>query len=129
MEWEKLSKALKVQNWVILLILGLASFFLMSQTFTLGVILGGVTVIANFSFLQRTIRRAFSPEGLMRTNKISLLGKSYLRLLLLGIIIYTLINQGLVDPIGLTVGLSIVVISITNVAVRTLWKTSSKEAI
>ena len=129
MDWEKLSKALKIHNWVTLLILASVSFFLMSQAFTLGIIVGGLVIIGNFSLLQRTIRRSFFEGGVMRSNKMSIIAKYYLRLLVMGIIIYISITRGFVDPIGLTVGLSIVVISIIHIAIRTIWKMSSGEAI
>ncbi len=101
----------------------------MSATFTLGVILGGLIIIANFSVLQHTIRCAFSDQGAMWGKKISLIAKSYFRLAIMGLIIYILIAKGWVNPLGLAVGLSIVIFSILNFGIRTAWKTSSREAI
>lgn len=129
MDWERLSKALRIQNWITLLILGGASFLFMSHTFTLGVILGGFIIISNFNLLQRTIRKAFSPQGVMQTNKIALIAKYYFRLAIMGIILYILITKGWVHPVGLVVGLSIVVISIIHIGIRAAWKISSGEAI
>ncbi|MBW1797531.1 MAG: ATP synthase subunit I [Deltaproteobacteria bacterium] len=129
MDWEKLVKQLRAQNWIILMILGSASFFLMSSTFTLGIILGGLIIIANFNILQHTIRRAFSPDGVMKNNKLAIVAKYYFRLAILGIIIYILITNDWVNPIGLAIGLSIVVFSIINIGIRAVWKTSSGEAI
>ena len=85
---------------------------------TLGIIAGGLAVILNFSVLQHTIRRAFTPESAGKAMKVSLLVKSYLRLLLLGITLYILITRGLVEPIGLTVGLSTVVFSIVTFGIQ-----------
>ena len=101
----------------------------MSATFTLGVILGGLIIIANFSVLQHTIRSAFSDQGAMLGKKISVIAKFYFRLAIMGLIIYILITNGWVNPIGLAVGLSIVIFSILNFGIRTAWKTSSREAI
>jgi len=129
MDWEKLVKQLRAQNWIILMILGSASFFLMSSTFTLGIILGGLIIIANFNILQHTIRCAFSPDGVMKNNKLAIMAKYYFRLAILGIIIYMLITRGWVNPIGLAIGLSIVVFSIINIGIRAVWKTSSGEAV
>ena len=61
MDWEKTYRDLRKLNWFSLLIMGLLSYFLFSQVFTLGIILGGLVIIANFSLLQHTIRRGFSP--------------------------------------------------------------------
>ncbi|MBW1704918.1 MAG: ATP synthase subunit I [Deltaproteobacteria bacterium] len=129
MDWEKLVKQLRIQNWIILMILGATSFFVMSSDFTLGIILGGLIIIANFNILQHTIRRAFSPDGVMKNNKLAIVAKYYFRLAILGIIIYILITNGWVNPIGLAMGLSIVVFSIINIGIRAVWKTSSGEAI
>ena len=129
MDWEKALGKLATQNWIILMILGLASFFFMSSGFTLGVILGGLLIIANFSLLQHTVRHAFSSESAMKTKKPVMILKYYFRLAIMGIIIYILITRELVNPIGLTVGLSIIVISIIYLGIRAAWKTSSGKAI
>ncbi|MBW2284920.1 MAG: ATP synthase subunit I [Deltaproteobacteria bacterium] len=129
MDWEKLAKRMRAQNWIILLVLGLASFFLMSDAFTLGLILGGLVIIANFNALAHTLRKAFTPKGKVKSRKMVLIGKYYVRLFALGAIIYVLITYGRVDPVGLTVGLSIVVFSIMGIGIRTAWKLSSGEAV
>lgn len=126
---EKLLKQIKTTNWIFLLILGSLSSVFMSATFTLGVILGGLIIIANFSVLQHTIRSAFSDQGAMRGKKISVIAKFYFRLAIMSLIIYILITSGWVNPLGLTVGLSIVIFSILSFGIRTAWKTSSREAI
>ena len=105
MDWEKLVKQLRTQNWIILMILAAASYFFMSSEFTLGIILGGFIIIANFNVLQHTIRCAFSPDGAMKNNKLAIMAKYYFRLAILGIIIYMLITNGWVNPVGLAIGL------------------------
>jgi len=126
---EKLLRQITTTNWIFLLILGSLSSVFMSVTFTLGVILGGLIIIANFSVLQHTIRYAFSDQGAMGGKKISIVAKYFFRLAIMGLIIYILITNGWVNPIGLAIGLSIVVFSILNFGIRTAWKTSSREAI
>jgi len=128
MEWEALSRRLRTGNWITLGILGCASLLFMDAAFTRGVILGGLLIIANFNVLQRTIRRSFSPDGRMKSNKLAIVAKYYFRLAVLGIIILIAIASGRVSPVGLTVGLSIGVISIVQTGIRSAWKTSSGEA-
>ena len=128
MDREELAKRIKSRNWVILLTLGLASFFLMGDAFTLGILLGGLLIIANFNLLAHTIRSAFTPNGMPAGNKPAIVGKYYLRLLALGLIIYVLIHYGRIDPVGLVIGLSTVVISIVSIGIRDAWKLSSGEA-
>jgi small-conductance mechanosensitive channel len=127
MDWDKLAGTIRTQNWIILLVLSGASYFAMNPPFTLGVILGGLMMIANFNVLQYTVRKAFSAQLPQGKRKGFILAKYYLRLFFLAAILYVLITRGLVHPVGLAVGLSTVVISIVNLAVRNSWKMSSGE--
>lgn len=128
MDWEVIYEDLKAKNWIILLILSSAGYFLLSPAHTLGIILGGFLIIANFRVFQYTIRKAFSSDGILRTGKISIISRYYFRLLALGIIIFVLINKEWVDPIGLAIGLSTVVLSILTLGINMLLKASSEEA-
>jgi hypothetical protein len=56
-------------------------------------------------------------------------GKYYLRLLALGVILYLLITRGRIDPVGLVVGLSTVMVSIIALAIHVVLRTRTKEAI
>ena len=100
----------------------------MNHTVTLGVILGGLIIIANFNVLQHTIRRAFPTETGVKTKKTVLIIKGYLRLLALGAVIYFILKMGMVDPIGLTVGLSTVVFSIISLGISCAFKILTGEA-
>jgi len=128
-DWEKVYGDLRKLNWLIVLIMASTSYFLMSASITLGVILGGLIIIANFSVFQRTVRAAFSSEGRMKMTKKSIIVKYYLRLLVLGTIIYILIKYGRVDPVGLAFGLSTVVISILILGISRALKTISGQAV
>ena len=118
-------------NWIILLILSALSGVFMEAQFTLGVVLGGLIIIANFSILQRSVCMAFSDQGAMKGKKIALIVKFYFRLAIMGLILYILITGGWVNPLGLAVGLSIVVLSILNFGIRAAFRirTSSREAV
>ena len=123
-DWDQTYESLKRRNWFILLILASISYFLMSHSMTLGIILGGFIIIVNFSFLQSTIRKSFPPDGSLKTKKFPLMIKSFFRLLILSVIIYVLITRGWVNPIGLTIGLSIVVLSIVSYGISKAKKSS-----
>ena len=129
MDWENIYKNLKRLNWVILLLLASVSYFVMSQAFTTGIIIGGLMVITNFHVLQHTIRQGFFPDGSRKTRKASVIAKYYLRLSALGILIYFFLTQKWVDPVGLTVGLSIVVIGIVSLGIQMIRTTHSKETV
>ena len=129
MNWVKLFKEISVYNWTILLILGLGSFFLAESDFTLGIILGGLIIIANFNVLQHTIRCSFDMDGVMKPKKKSIIAKYYLRLAIMGALIYALITNALVNPVGLAIGLSTVIISIVAVGIHMVLKQSTWETI
>ena len=129
MEWEKLQNILRTLNWVVLLMLSSFGYFLMSPFWTAGVLSGGLLAIANFGVLQQTVRRAFSSEGIHQGARFSIVGKYYLRLLALGVILYLLITRGWIDPVGLVVGLSTVMVSIIALAIHMVLRTRTKEAI
>jgi len=129
MDWEEIGRKLSVQNWVILMILGVVSFLLMSPKFTLGLLLGGLIIIANFFLLQRNIRSAFTAVGTLEKGKAYVIGKFYLRFTALAVMIYLLLRQGWVNPIGLLTGLSILIFSIFTIAGRMAWKGWSEGAL
>ena len=127
MDWEHVYRNLKYLNWVILLLLASVSYFLMSNNFTTGVIIGGLMVIVNFHAFQHTIRQGFFPDDTRKTGKVSVIAKYYLRLAAMGILIYLSLSQKWIDPVGLTVGLSIVVIGIVSLGILMIRTTFSKE--
>jgi hypothetical protein len=98
----------------------------MSPRFTLGVGLGGLIVLANFHILSRVLKKAFIPERLASPKVVIV--KYYLRLLGTGLILYVLIAKKMVDPLGLVVGLSVVVINLTLVGCNEMRKILFKEA-
>jgi hypothetical protein len=100
----------------------------MDHSLTLGIILGGLIIILNFRLFQNTIRRAFSPEGVMEGVKIVIILKYYFRLLALGIVIYVFIAKGGIDPVGLAIGLSTVVISIVSLGITRALRAHTGEA-
>jgi len=128
MDWETVYKDLTKRNWIILLGLSTISTLFMDHHVTLGVILGGLIIIVNFKVLQHTIRRAFPSEKVVESKKSILIIKGYLRLLVLGVVMYFTLKLDMVDPIGLTVGLSTVVFSIVSLGISRAFKILAGEA-
>jgi hypothetical protein len=118
MDWKTLYRELRVLNWVILLILSSASFAFWGRSQGVGVFVGGLIIIANFGILQHTISRAFALGGNMKKGKASIITKYYFRLLGLGVVLYLLVAQGRVDPVGMAVGLSTISLSIVIVGIQ-----------
>lgn len=116
----------RIMNGVIFALLLLASLTLMPPLFTLGVGLGGLIVLINFHLLDRILKKAFIPDRLASPKVVIV--KYYLRLLGTGVLLYFLIAKRMVDPLGLVVGLSVVVINLTLVGCNEMRKILFKEA-
>jgi len=123
---------LSLLYWGALGVMGAISLFAMPGSFTLGILAGGLLTIANFNVLRRTIQKAFS-SGKMGNpkngKKVALIGTYYIRIALMGIIIYCLLATGLVDPVGMAIGLSTVVVGIFVFGILMAFKPSSREAL
>ena len=114
-------------NWVLLISVSLLGLVAASPAFARGLIFGGLIVTINFHLLARTLDKALRPRRLTSPNII--LVKYYIRFIISGVIIFFLIRQQVVNPIGLFVGLSVVVASITLATMVELKKLLFKEAV
>lgn len=123
---DPLLQKVRMMNGVVFALLLLGSLILMTPWFTLGVGMGGLIILANFHILYRVLKKAFIPEQLASPKVVIV--KYYLRLLGTGIILYVLIAKRMVDPLGLVVGLSVVVINLTLLGCNEMRKILFKEA-
>ena len=123
---ERLVKFVIRANWVLFFIAGITGLLFMPPDFTKGIIFGGLIVTINFHLLYRTLKKAFRPPHLATPRII--LGKYYMRFIVSAIIIFILISKHIVHPLGLFIGLSVVVMSIIIATVRELTKYIFEEA-
>ena len=114
-------------NWVLLVLASLAGTLVASGPFAGGIVCGGLIVTINFHLLHRTLQKALRPPHLASHNVV--LAKYYLRFAVSAVILFILISRRLVDPLGLFVGLSVVVASIMLATVRELKRLIFKEAV
>ena len=114
-------------NWILFVIASVIGFVMFTPAFAGGIFCGGLIVTANFHMLARTLRSALKPPHLSSHNVV--LAKYYLRFIASGFIIFILIAGRFVHPIGLVIGLSIVVVSIMIVSVLEFKKIIFKEAV
>ena len=128
LEWKAAYRQIRWLNWMTLLVMAVSGALLLAPEMTTGIILGGLIIIANFGLLQHTIRRAFSREGTMTATKASVILKYYFRLLGLGVVLFLLIKQGWVHPVGLALGLSTIIISLVTFGIKRVCKTYIREA-
>ena len=113
-------------NWVLFVLLCIFGFFLASFEFTKGIFFGGLIVTVNFHLLYRTLKKSLTPPNLTSHNVV--LAKYYLRFIISGFIIFILIKYSIVNPLGLFIGLSVVVASIMLATLREFKKLIFKEA-
>ena len=111
---------IRLMNGVVFALLLLGSLIWMSPLFSFGVTMGGLIVLVNFHLLYRILKKAFIPDHLASPKSVII--KYYLRLLGTGFILYLLIAKRLVDPLGLIIGLSVVVINLTLVGCNEMRK-------
>ncbi len=124
---QQLLKFITRINWVFFILAGIISFMLASPKFTLGILFGGLIVTVNFHLLARTLVRALTPPHL--SSRKNVLVKYYIRFIASGIIIFVLISGHFVNPLGLFIGLSVVVASIITATMNELTKIIFKEAV
>ena len=113
-------------NWFLFFVTSGMGFILFPMDFARGVLFGGLLVTVNFHLLAKTLKKSLAPPHLSSHNVV--LAKYYLRFLVSGFIIFILIAGHFVNPIGLVVGLSVVVFSILLATLYEIKKLIFKEA-
>jgi len=114
-------------NWILFLAASILGFLLLPAAFAKGVLFGGLLVTVNFHLLAGTLRKALTPPHLSSHNLV--IAKYYLRFIGSGFIIFILIAGNYVNPVGLVIGLSVVVLSIMLAALCEITKLIFKEAV
>lgn len=114
-------------NWVIFFGASLFGFILAPPDFARGIFFGGLLVTINFHLLAKTLKKALTPPHLASHNLVLI--KYYIRFMVTAIIIVILIAGHYVNPLGLVIGLSVVVASVFLAALRELKILIFKEAL
>ena len=123
---QRLLKFVTHSNWILFSVASIIGIVLFPPDFAKGIIFGGLIVTINFHLLYRTLKKALRPSRLSSHRVV--LAKYYIRFLISGLIIFVLISGHYVDPLGLFIGLSIVVASIILATMCELTKQIFKEA-
>jgi hypothetical protein len=114
-------------NWILCGVVSILGFILLPLDVACGILFGGLLVTINFHLLAKTLKKALTPPHLASHNMI--LAKYYLRFLASGFIIFVLIAGRIVHPVGLVIGLSLVVLSIILATICEVKKLIFKEAV
>jgi hypothetical protein len=119
-------------NWLLLVVGGLVAVMTTSMSFYLGVMAGGLIVAVNFHLLKRTVTQMICPDQVSQKGR-SLMGqvlvKYFIRFAVSGIVIFLLISNHMVHPLGLLAGLSLVVASVFLVTLFAVTRLIFKEAV
>lgn len=114
-------------NWVLFALATILGLIVLPANYARGIFCGGLLVTINFHLLTRTLKKALTPPHLASHNVV--LVKYYIRFFISGIIIFILIKSKFVHPIGLVMGLSVVVASILAAAACEVKNLIFKEAL
>lgn len=114
-------------NWILYCTISLLGLSYAPPDVTKGIVCGGLIVTLNFHLMYRTLKKALSPSHL--SSHAAVMAKSYIRFLVSGILIFFLISGHHVHPLGLFIGLSIVIVSITAATLCEIKRMIFKEAV
>ncbi len=114
-------------NWILFSFVSLFGLLSAPPDFARGIIFGGLIVTINFHMLFRTLKKGLTPPNISSHNVI--LAKCYLRFIISAFIIFVLIAGRFVDPLGLVIGLSVVVVSIILATLCEVKKLILKESV
>ncbi|MEH0019253.1 MAG: ATP synthase subunit I [Desulfobacter sp.] len=129
---EKIVNFVTRTNWLLFLGTSLIALWIAPQKVYLGVFLGGLIVAINFQLLKKTVARNICPERVMEKGSSlvgNLLVKYYIRFAVSGAVIFLLISNHIVHPLGLLAGLSVVVASMFLATLLELTRILFKEAV
>jgi hypothetical protein len=124
---ERILKFVTRTNWVLLVVASALGLVFLPIDFAKGILYGGLIVTINFHLLSRTLKKALTPPHLSSHNVV--LAKYYFRFFVSGVILLFLIQGQYVEPLGLFVGLSVVVASIFMATILEVSKLLMKEAV
>jgi len=121
-----------VMSWFYLLILALGSWLIGSWSFAWAVLAGGIISIVSFHVSQRDVTAfmdslvpgqedAVAGDHLKKSKK-GFIVKFWLRLFLIGLVLFFLIKSSDINVFGLILGLTTVVFTITASAVTIAWR-------
>ncbi|TLM67666.1 MAG: ATP synthase subunit I [Deltaproteobacteria bacterium] len=107
---EQLPATLQRRNWIVLGALLAGSLPFANWPVTVGVLAGGLVAIAGFAWLHRSLRRLLAEPA--AGSRVRYQFGYVVRLIVLGGVLALLIAVAKIHPVGLAIGLSVVVINL-----------------
>lgn len=124
---KRLVYSIRRTNWILFCLALVVSLLAAPVDFSLGILFGGLIVTLNFHLLAQTLKSSLTPPHI--TSHHMVLAKYYLRFIVSGVIIFILIYKHIVNPLGLILGLSVVVASIMLATAMEIKRLLLKEAV
>jgi hypothetical protein len=129
---EKIVNFVTKSNWLLLIATSSLALMTTPTKVSLGVLLGGLIVAVNFQLLKKTVVNNFRPDVVSEKGGSfigNILVKYYIRFVISGGLIFLLISNHIVHPLGLLAGLSVVVASMFLATMLELTRLFFKEAV
>lgn len=106
----KIVRFLTVGSWILLAVLVMVTALTISPWFSLSIAVGGIIAIINFYWLRRQLLLIFdmSPQAATAASQI----RVFIRLGVWGTVIFIALVFAKLHPVGLLIGLSVLVINI-----------------
>ena len=124
---QRILKFVTRTNWILFSVASIVGLIISPPHFAMGIIFGGLIVTINFHLLYRTPKNGPTPPP--PSSPRGHLPKYYVRFIVSALIIFVLISRHYVHPVGLFIGLSVVVVSIMLATMCEFKKLFFKEAI
>jgi hypothetical protein len=124
---QRLLKFVFRSNWILFVAASLFGLFLTPADIAKGIFCGALLVTVNFHFMYRILRKSLTPPHI--ASHVAVMVRSYIRFVVSGGVIFFLISRHYVHPLGLFIGLSVVIVSILAATLCELKKTTFEEAI
>lgn len=116
-----LSKEMALRNWIILALMVAVSLIWRSAEVTLGVLGGGLVVALNYHWMGYSLARLLADPRRVRQAKVRAGLNLLLRLVVVGMVIYLLLVQVRVHPLGLAAGLSVYIVNLLVATFKRLY--------
>jgi len=128
---QRIIKFITTANWLLCVVGALLGFINTPVPFAMGILAGSLLVTLNFHLLRHTLCKTLEASSGKSSQSILsvVLVKYYIRFGISGIVIFALIKGNIVDPLGLILGLSVVVVSIMAATTLELTRLIFKEAV
>ena len=124
---QRLLQFITRSNWLLFALASVVGAALFPLDVAGGIFFGGLLVTVNFHLLYRTLKKALTPPHLVSHHVV--VAKYYFRFVVSGVVIFLLLYEKMVNPVGLIIGLSVVVASIMLATMREIKLLLCKEAV